>query len=499
MRNPPTGMPPAPQAPTPQPTATTDAALSTTASPIMTTTTTPVAPPELTPAGSAAITQAASAPQGHIGRIVTLTMLGGALAALLAVAGPFAGAEEHVITGAVLAVFAASWALLARLSARRTDQPQRWANVPATIMAVAALFVLVIAPTGNEGGWIWPPAILALAVWMAVQSRRHLRSKACVLVLYPVLAALALSAVGGAYETYREATDASSSAMPGQLVDVGGHRLHISCTGTGSPTVVLEPGLGDISSVMAAWVAPDVAATTRVCVYDRAGRGWSDPADGPQDGEQTATDLHTLLAEAGESGPYVLAGHSVGGIYVLSFAKLFPQDTAGVVLLDSMHPEQYERMPSWPGFYEMFRRASAVMPVLSRFGVSRLVNASSYGDLPEPQRSQERELLSTPAHQRSVRNEFNQIRVAMGQAAELETLGDLPLVVVTAPRDHEASWFPMQDDLLDLSTNSTQVVVADATHDTLVSSEKTAAEATDVITAVVEAVRTGASMQDGGR
>ena len=171
----------------------------------------------------------------------------------------------------------------------------------------------------------------------------------------------------------------------------------------------------------------------------------------------------------------MLAGHSAGGIYVLNFAKLFPQDIAGVVLLDSMHPEQYERMPSWPGFYEMYRRASAVMPSLSRLGVSRLINATSYGDLPAPQRTRSASCCPPRAHNRSVRDEFNQIRTAMGQAAELDTLGDLPLDGRHRQAGHEASWFPMQDDLLGLSTNSTQVEVADATHKTLLTNEDTAA------------------------
>jgi Serine aminopeptidase, S33 len=316
------------------------------------TTTTPLAPAEPTPATRAATAdQTGSAPRGHIGRIVTLTVLGGALTAVAAVTGPLAGREEHVITGVVLAVFTVSWALVAFLSSRWTDQPQRWAFAPAAAMAVAAVTILVVAPTGNEAGWVWPPAILALVAWMVIQSRRTLRSRARVLVLYPVFAALALSALGGGYETYLETTDSASTAMPGQLVDVGGHKLHIDCTGTGSPTVVLEPGMGEISPMMAAWIAPDVATTTRVCVYDRAGRGWSESADGPQDGTEVATDLHTLLANAGETGPYVLAGHSAGGIYTLNFAHLFPRDVAGVVLLDSMHPDQYELMPSWPGFY----------------------------------------------------------------------------------------------------------------------------------------------------
>jgi pimeloyl-ACP methyl ester carboxylesterase len=87
--------------------------------------------------------------------------------------------------------------------------------------------------------------------------------------------------------------------MSGELVDVGGHRLHISCTGTGSPTVVLEGGLGEPSTMMAGWIAPSVATTTRVCVYDRAGRGWSEPAPDSQDGLAVVADLHTLLERHG--------------------------------------------------------------------------------------------------------------------------------------------------------------------------------------------------------
>lgn len=458
--------------------------------------TTTLTAPEPTPSPTGLQAERAAQPRGEAGRIVTATILGGLAASLLAVIGPLAGAAEHVIAGVVLATFAASWALLAVLTARRTDQPQPWAKVPAAVMGTAAIFLLVVAPTGNEAGWLWPPAFLALVAWMVVRSRRALHSKARVLVLYPVFAALALSAVGGLYETYAESRDVASPAMPGQLVDVGGHQLHISCTGTGSPTVVLEPGLGEISAAMSAFIAPDVAATTRVCVYDRAGRGWSESAGGPQDGEEVATDLHELLGRAGESGPYVLAGHSAGGIYALNFARLFPADTAGVVLLDSMHPEQYERMPDWPMVYELLRRTYSVMPPLSRFGVSRLISSTSYGSLPEPQRTQERQLTATPAHARSVRDEFDQIRVALDQAAQLETLGDLPLMVVTAQRGQSEGWFPMQDDLLQLSTNSSQVDVRGADHQALVADQDAAAQASEAIAQVVDAIRAGTSLHE---
>jgi Serine aminopeptidase, S33 len=305
----------------------------------------PVGPPDESHATSAAV--------GHVDRIVVGSVIAGLVVAIALVVGPFAGSREHVITGSVLVTFAFAWAMLALLSERWTTQPQRWAIVPAAFMAVAGVAILVAAPTGNQLGWVWPPVVVALTIWMFVQASRALRSRTRVWLVYPVLAAFLLSAIGGGYETYRERDDRSRYTMPGRLIDVGGHRLHINCTGTGSPTVVLEPGLGEPSTAMAL-IAPDVASTTRVCVYDRAGRGWSQSVATPRDGIETATDLHTLLERAGESGPFVLAGHSAGGIYVLNFAHLYPEQVAGVVLLDSMHPEQYTKITSWPAFYELF-------------------------------------------------------------------------------------------------------------------------------------------------
>ena len=103
--------------------------------------------------------------------------------------------------------------------------------------------------------WVWPPALLALAIWMIVRARRQLRSRSRRWLLYPVIAMLALASIGGGYETVREAADAKAYPMPGQLIDVGGHRLHLNCTGSGSPTVVLEPGAGEMSSNLG-WIAP---------------------------------------------------------------------------------------------------------------------------------------------------------------------------------------------------------------------------------------------------
>jgi hypothetical protein len=177
--------------------------------------------------------------------VVAGSLLAGLLAAAVLTLVVFAGGEEHAISGSALLAFAFGWALLAVLSIRLTNRPQRWALVPATFMAVVGLALLVVAPDDDgltAASWVWPPVVLALCAWMFVQVRRGLTGRVRWLV-YPVVGILALSAVGGMYESIALERDQDRFAMPGRLYDVGGHRLHLSCTGSGSPTVVLENGL----------------------------------------------------------------------------------------------------------------------------------------------------------------------------------------------------------------------------------------------------------------
>ena len=228
--------------------------------------TTPTAPVQVRPGDGSEPARA-----GHIGRIVAGSLATGFIAALLLALAPFISPEENDVTGAVLCGFAVGWAMLAILSTRYTDQPQRWAAAPALFMGLGGLLLIAFGDSSRDVlNWVWPPALLALVIWMFIMARRQLHSRSRFWLLYPVLAVLALAAVGGGYETVREQADANAYPMTGQLIDVGGHRLHLNCTGSGSPTVVLQPGGGDFSSAMA-WIAPAVAAHTRVCVYDRAG------------------------------------------------------------------------------------------------------------------------------------------------------------------------------------------------------------------------------------
>ena len=321
--------------------------------------------------------------------------------------------------------------------------------------------------------WVSPPVLFALVVWMIVKVRRQVRSRSARWLLYLVLAALAIASVGGGYQTVRESREAKAYPPPGQLIDVGGHRLHLYCTGSGSPTVVLEPGHGGSSSDFG-WITPAVARETRVCVYDRAGRGWSDAAAGPQDGAHIAADLHTLLERAKVAGPYVLAGHSFGGWYVRSFAAHFPDQVAGMVLLDSTAPNPGPAQPAGTESYSLLGRGAVLLPAVAHLGAGRLLNPISYGTLPARSRDEARANSATAKHLASW---IEEAREGSAPAQQADTGND-------------SKWQSEQDKMARLSTNSVHRVAHDTTHQSLLDDEADSAAASKAIHDVVTAVRT---------
>jgi pimeloyl-ACP methyl ester carboxylesterase len=421
---------------------------------------------------------------------VALSLATGIVAAFLLVTLPFVPVNEDSLTGAVLCGFAAGWALLWLLSLRFTDHPQRWAVAPAVFMGVGGLVLVTVGSPASEAlGWVWPPTLLLLVIWMLHQTRRDMRSRSGRVQLYLVFTVLALSAVGGTYATVVDATDSTAMPATGRLIDVGGHKLYLNCVGSGSPTVVLEPGAGATSSQLG-WIAPAVAASTRVCVYDRAGRGWSESADSPQDGAQIATDLHTLLHRGGVTGPYVLAGHSFGGLYVRIFAAHYPDEVAGLALLDSTASKEPARsvIPSSGSSEEPLGRVPVLMSLSARVGLPRFLGQLDLGSLPPQSRDEARASLAQSSWVSSTVDEYLRGGASAQQAASLRDLADKPLFVVTAG-EHPASWMASQDEMLTLSTNSVQQIVVGATHTDVVLEEKYAAATAQAILAVVESVR----------
>ncbi|MGY1623930.1 alpha/beta fold hydrolase [Geodermatophilus sp. SYSU D00965] len=443
------------------------------------------------PASTAEATGATAGPPsqtGPIRRIIAAALLTGGLLASVLPMVVFAGAPEHVITGSALLGFATGWALLAALSTRLTSQPQRWAMVPAAGSAATGLGLLLLAP-GDSGltaaGWVWPPVLLALAVWMGVRVRRALAAGSGRWLLYPVVVVIAAAAVGGAAETVGLASDDPGATMPGQTYDVGGHRLHLDCTGSGGPTVVLFNGL-QATSANWARVAPAVARSARVCAYDRAGQGWSEDAPQPQDGHQAAADLHTLLERAGEQGPYVLVGHSIGGDHAMTYAARYPQQVAGMVLLDATDPYRVGGGPP---------EAMAVLPSLARLGIGRLLPAAAWSALPEPAAEQVRMFNSSPRGWRNVRDEVATLPTLLTQARALTTLGDTPLVVLTAAgNEDDPAWLAAQERMAALSTNSAHRHSA-AGHAALLDEERGAADSAQAVDDVVRAARAGTPLR----
>ena len=233
-----------------------------------------------------------------------------------------------------------------------------------------------------------------------------------------------------------------------------------------------------------------------VCAYDRAGQGWSDPPASPQDGVAVATDLHTLLDHAQIPGPYVLVGHSTGGVYIRVFAARYPDQVAGMVLLDSQPNEAFTGLPGFPSFYSTIRRASALFPSLARVGLFRLVNQFASDPLPVPTRDEERAVISTADLNRIQRDEFAELPMSLKEAAALTTLGDRPLIVVTAAKGTQTGWLPLQDKMTGLSTNSVHRVLPDTDHPGLIHDRAGATQASQAILDVVASVRSGIPLRN---
>ena len=285
--------------------------------------------------------------------------------------------------------------------------------------------------------------------------------------LFGLIVVLAL--VGASYEAIAAAGDARRYPPPGQLVDVGGYRLHIQCVGSGSPTVVLDAGLSG-SSLDWSLVQSELGSITRVCAYDRAGMGWSDPSPQPRTPRQIADELHTLLTNAGIAGPYVLVGHSLAGKNVRLFALQHPDQVAGMVLVDAR--SEYVDANTSPAEVQAFQRANAAQAsqyrVARSLGLVRLIGASLWGGPAMPRETRTEGMLLTTS-QRGVDAQTAEGLERAADDALLQAapaLGDRPLIVLAAGQNMTATpyWAEAQRRQAALSTNGRLIVPAGSVH-----------------------------------
>jgi pimeloyl-ACP methyl ester carboxylesterase len=256
------------------------------------------------------------------------------------------------------------------------------------------------------------------------------------------LAGLATVAVlsGATLEHLARAHTVQSFKAPGRLVDVGGgRRLQIDCRGAGSPTVVLESGLDFYGSLAWAAVHDSIARSTRVCAYSRAGVMWSDPAPrGAFDSRNTARDLHAALLAAGESAPWIMVGHSLGGPYVMTFTATYGGEVAGVVFVDATHPGQFAQMDKAAG--KPMRPSATVPKVGAALAWTGLVRAlpSAPGPRSWPAMVSDAGNAFLPTSLNALAQEMDAIPATLARAGELRTLGDRPLIVLAAGRVMDA-------------------------------------------------------------
>jgi len=310
---------------------------------------------------------------------------------------------------------------------------------------------------------------------------------------------VALLVVGVVYQAIGTGMDQRNYPAPGQLVDVGDYRLHLYCTGTNvadNPTVILEQGLGGISSAWAL-IQPEVAKVTRVCSYDRAGMGWSDPGPEPRDAQHIAAELHTLLQNADIPGPYVLVGWSFGGLYACQYAGQYPNDVSGLVLLDSSHPDQWTSTPEGQSQFESNSMIYSVSRALARLGVMRVMGSLQPAlNFPMPYSGEIKASFAASKDWDAQSAEFLASRTTMTQVNDSGSLGNTPLFVLSptehgTPPEQEELWQSWQLDLAGLSTNSVHKIVEGADHASFWLDAEIAKETITAILQVVEAARTG--------
>jgi pimeloyl-ACP methyl ester carboxylesterase len=320
-----------------------------------------------------------------------------------------------------------------------------------------------------------------------------------------VLVVLLLGA-GWAFEHVSESADGRLKP-PGKLVEIGGRKMHLDCIGAGAPTVVLEPGAGEFALLVTP-LQRRVALFTRVCSYDRAGYGWSDPAPAGRTIDARARDLERLLAAGGVRGPYVMVGASYGGFLVRSFARQQPGEVAGMVLVDAAEERVvFTHLP-------LFQKAVAAQRfagLLSEFGLTRLAvtqvvkQAKAEGRIPADATPDEVEaaigFTARPSALWTSTDEgaaYETTPLTERQPSGLGRLGDLPLIVIrhgkpftglnAALAELEPGWTAGQARLAGLSTDSRTIVATNNSHDITMENPGLVA---DAVRAIVEAVRTG--------
>jgi len=268
-------------------------------------------------------------------------------------------------------------------------------------------------------------------------------------------------------------------SVPGNFYDVDGYKMHLLCTGEGSPTLVLDAGLGNDSLI---WtnVQPELSKITRVCSYDRAGFGWSEPRPDPRDAGRIAHELHRLLNEAGVTGSVVLMGHSISGLYIRAYAASYPRSVSGLVFVDSSTPLQEDRFPAEVA--QAFKNESMEFQKLEWLyilGIPRVMGQCRPEEgFSESVRKMIAEDQCRPSLFAAIAQEDKSFRQSGNETIHTGPFDDLPILIFSEDLEHSPPsdippqaaqsvskvWNEMQEELKDLSTHSRRIIAKGSGH-----------------------------------
>jgi pimeloyl-ACP methyl ester carboxylesterase len=312
---------------------------------------------------------------------------------------------------------------------------------------------------------------------------------------------IALVLLGVAFQASAIELDKRNYPPPGKLYSVNGHSMHIICKGEGDPTVILQAG-GAADSTWWYWVQNQLAAHTRVCAFDRPGMGWSEPTTEPRDALTLVGELHALLAEADVRPPYVMAGHSWGAVLTRIYAAQYPQEIAGITLVDSaiLLPKHFADQSEFDAWKATFAGQQTLFGALMRLGLLRLIDPSTFQAAGYPAEVA-LELVAMHSRNEVVDTDFEEFHSEMWAltrtSAMAEALGDLPMAILWAPESwkNQDTYLPglpaTRAEISTYSTNSVTRSVDGADHASILGNEQYAQQVSDAILDVMEAAQTG--------
>lgn len=268
--------------------------------------------------------------------------------------------------------------------------------------------------------------------------------------------------------------------VPGKIYTVNGHKMRIDCTGSGSPTLILDAGLGNDGLIWGK-VQSELSKTTRVCSYDRAGFGWSDATSGPQDANHISDQLHGLLQQAAITGPIVLMGHSIAGLYIRAYASRYPHQVAGLIFVDGSTPLQQDRGPADLRAYENKTAKTEYLLLRLTVPLGLLRDLGQCSQAPQGLPTGSGRMLAEDncePHMAAVINEMDNFRQSGNETLHTGPYGDLPVLIFSqdpnGPRPSQVSaniwrelslvWNEMQEDLKHLSTRSERIIAKGSSH-----------------------------------